>query len=225
MSTGSGSPAPFRVPLVSRRWVRFLIAGGCGALFLPLSAWASDRFGVRLLLSLDVFFAAYLLQMLRISGLGPDELRAHTAEDDEGGLLISLLGLLAFVVSMGAIVNALARPDAGAAEAVLGLLAVPLGWATVHALAAHHYAHLYYSDDPAPDRDVNGGLVFPGSDRPGAMDFLYFSYCVGMAAQVSDVIVTTRAMRRVVTIHAICSFFANAVILALAVNAAASLRF
>ena len=41
-----------------------------------------------------------------------------------------------------------------------------------------------------------------------------------MAAQVSDVIVTTAPMRRTVLIHAIGSFFFNTVILALAVNAA-----
>lgn len=44
-----------------------------------------------------------------------------------------------------------------------------------------------------------------------------------MTAQVSDVQVTTMALRRLVTLHAVGSYFYNAVILALAVNAALSL--
>ena len=41
-----------------------------------------------------------------------------------------------------------------------------------------------------------------------------------MTAQVSDVVVTGTGMRRVVTVHAVASFFTNTVILALTVNAA-----
>lgn len=44
-----------------------------------------------------------------------------------------------------------------------------------------------------------------------------------MTAQVSDVVTRSSAMRRVVMVHAVAAFFYNAVILALAVNAAVSL--
>lgn len=225
MSTGSADPAPPPVPFHARRLVRFVISALCGlaagalAMALPVGSVS------RVLLALDVFFAAYLIQMLRLSGLDARTLRAHTTEDDEGAVLISLLGGLAFAASLGAIVFVLSHPDGGAVEAVLGLLAVPLGWGMVHSLAAHHYAFLYYDGLPGPGVAPKGGLKFPGHGEPAAIDFLYFSYCVGMAAQVSDVVVTTPEMRRVVTIHAICSFFANAVILALAVNAAAAMQF
>lgn len=226
MSTGSADPSALPpVPFHARRLVRFVISALCGlaagalALALPLSAMSM------LLLALDVFFAAYLIQMLRLSRLDARSLRAHTAEDDEGAFLISLLGALAFAASLGAIIFVLSHPDIGWADAVLGLLAVPLGWGMVHSLAAHHYAYLYYDGLPGPGVDPKGGLEFPGHAEPASIDFLYFAYCVGMAAQVSDVVVTTPEMRRVVMVHAICSFFANAVILALAVNAAAALHF
>jgi uncharacterized membrane protein len=226
MSTGSADPSGLPlVPFHARRVVRFFLSAACGlvagavALMLPLGGIS------RMLLALDVFFAAYLVQMLRLSGMNARSLRAHTAEDDEGALLISLLGALAFAASLGAIISVLAHPDGGLVEAVLGLLAVPLGWGMVHSLAAHHYAFLYYDGLHGPGVDPKGGLEFPGHAEPASIDFLYFSYCVGMAAQVSDVVVTTPEMRRVVMVHAICSFFANAVILALAVNAAAALHF
>ena len=54
-------------------------------------------------------------------------------------------------------------------------------------------------------------------------DFLYFSFTIGMTAQVSDVVVTAGGLRRVVLLHSIGAFFYNTVILALAVNAGLAL--
>jgi len=65
-----------------------------------------------------------------------------------------------------------------------------------------------------------GGLVFPGNGEPGAWDFLYFAFVIGMTGQVSDVAVASTPLRRVVLAHAVVSFFYYAVILAVAVNAA-----
>ena len=62
------------------------------------------------------------------------------------------------------------------------------------------------------------GLDFPGGERPGGFDFLYFSYVLGMTAQVADVPVTSSAMRRRVTIHGVFSFFFNTIIVAATVN-------
>ena len=62
--------------------------------------------------------------------------------------------------------------------------------------------------------------------RPHAdyLDFLYFSLrAVGTTAQTSDVDVCSRAMRRVVMLHGILSFFFNTAVIALAVNLAAQL--
>ena len=64
------------------------------------------------------------------------------------------------------------------------------------------------------------GMVFPGKGEPDAWDFLYASFTIGMTAQVSDVVLETRALRQAVLVHAVASFFYNTCILALAVNAA-----
>ena len=58
---------------------------------------------------------------------------------------------------------------------------------------------------------------------PDALSFLYFSFVVAMTAQVSDVTVTSNAMRRLVLLHGIVSFFFNTVIIAVAVNIVVSL--
>ena len=62
------------------------------------------------------------------------------------------------------------------------------------------------------------GLVFPGKEKPVYMDFVYFSFVIGMTFQVSDVQVTDPVMRRLVILHALMSFFYATGILALTIN-------
>lgn len=165
------------------------------------------------------FSLSYLtLMFILIWRTTPDDLRRHAEADDEGAALILILATASVSFSLSSIFLVLNRPSLNLAEALFALLAAPLGWATLHVLAAFRYAHLYYAPDP------NEGLEFPGTNkRPSIGDFLYFSFTIGMTAQVSDVVVTAGAMRRVVLAHSIGSFFFNTVILALAVNAGLAL--
>ncbi|HTN62878.1 MAG TPA: DUF1345 domain-containing protein, partial [Devosia sp.] len=71
---------------------------------------------------------------------------------------------------------------------------------------------------------VVGGLDFPSGDEPGGLSFLYFSYVIGMTAQVADVSITSREMQRLVLLHGIFSFFFNTVIVAAMVNIVVSLK-
>ena len=68
-----------------------------------------------------------------------------------------------------------------------------------------------------------GGLVFPGSEDPDYWDFLYYSLVVAMTAQVSDVQITSKTIRRLTTLHGAISFFFNATVLALTVDIVSSL--
>ncbi|SDL07898.1 DUF1345 domain-containing protein [Paracoccus chinensis] len=99
----------------------------------------------------------------------------------------------------------------------------------VHAVMAFPYTRLFYA--PAADAGAgmgatwdSGGLDFPGNrPEPGPWDFLYYSFTLQMTAQTSDIAVTTTDMRRVTLGHSVLSFFYNAVIVALAVNAGMAL--
>jgi uncharacterized membrane protein len=59
----------------------------------------------------------------------------------------------------------------------------------------------------------------PARRSPAGVDFLYYSFVVGMTAQVSDVQVCTARMRAVTLAHGVVSFFFNTVLIAIAVNA------
>jgi uncharacterized membrane protein len=198
-----------------RRHGRFYLAAATGVAAAVLATPLPT--GLRLLVAGDAFFVVYLLLMGRLAlQNAPDDLRRLAAEEDEGLPLIFALALVAVVTSVSAIFVVLNQPGATALTLVAAVVSVPLGWATVHTLAAYHYANLYYA--PAPGGGEEGGLVFPGSVEPDALDFLYFSFVVGMTAQVADVAVSSRRLRRTVLAHGLVAFFYNAVIVAMAVN-------
>jgi hypothetical protein len=121
---------------------------------------------------------------------------------------------------LGAIVFELGAAHRGGPQLTLATITIALSWAMVHTTFALHYAHDYYRGA------TPGGLAFPGADakneEPDYWDFVYFSFVVGMTAQVSDVGITDKTIRRTATAHGIISFIFNTALLALMVNIAAS---
>ena len=199
-----------------RRHGRFLVSFGLG-LCAGLIAWALSFAPVfALLAGGDFLFLSYLLLTVRFLGrTGADDIRRHAEDEDEGVALILLLAGLAVLVSVAAIFLVLNADESSLGARLAALFSLPLGWVTVHTLVAFHYAHLHYRA-----QDQGDGFRFPGQGDPDAWDFLYASFTIGMTAQVSDIEVTTRPLRRAVLVHGVASFFYNTGILALAVNAA-----
>ncbi|MCJ7526577.1 MAG: DUF1345 domain-containing protein [Methyloceanibacter sp.] len=105
----------------------------------------------------------------------------------------------------------------------LSVFTIILSWLLIHTVFAVYYAHEFHSEAKGGSRGQGGGLKFPDDSTPDYLDFLYFSFVVGTTAQTSDVEVCSRAMRRVVMLHGILSFFFNTAVIALAVNLAAQL--
>lgn len=175
----------------------------------------------------DTFFAIYLIVSAWVlAGSSPDSIRERAEQQDEGIAVVLLLAVAAVGLCLASNFGMLnAKGDGGPSALVrLGLagVSVLLAWFTLHTIFAFHYAHRFYADADARDdrrRDA-GGLDFPGTAEPDLLDFLYYSYVIGMTAQVSDVGTSTRAMRRLTLGHSVIAFFFNTVILAFAVNAA-----
>jgi uncharacterized membrane protein len=207
---------------IVRRHSRFLVAFGIGLAVGAASFAIPTSLGLRALYAANGFFASYLVLMLRLAAKTTSKDLQRRAEAEETGIaLILALALASVVASLSATVILLNSPQSSELGfRLMALAAVPLGWGMVQVLLAFHYAHLFYRPEPAKPA---GGLLFPDTKAPEAWDFLYFSFGIGMTAQVSDVQVTSMALRRLVTLHAVASYFYNAVILALAVNAALSL--
>jgi len=180
----------------------------------------SRRLVSRALVGWDVFAALYLtLAYIMMYRCDYRYIRRNAVLQDDGRVLILLVTQLGALASLGAIVFELGASSKSGAGLVLATLTIALSWALVHTTFALHYAHEYYRG-PKP-----GGLQFPSGDthdHADYWDFVYFSFVIGMTAQVSDVGITDKIIRRTATVHGIISFVFNTALLALMVNIAAS---
>ncbi len=169
----------------------------------------------------NAMFVTYLgLVAIEFPSLTAEFLQQRPDDADSPVAAIFLVTLLVAIVAMIFLFLALnggeGRTDPF--EIAASVVSVLLGWFTVHTMAALHYAREYYRDAPGEKGSVLAGLAFPGDEPPDGAAFLYFSYVLGMTAQVADVAVTSRAMRRLVTLHGVVAFFFNTVIVAATVN-------
>jgi uncharacterized membrane protein len=203
------SPSPYRP---------FLIAAIAAAAGYVSSLWLDPALAT--IVAANLFFVTYLVQKFSMVGkLTKDYLRHNAANGDAPLLTIFLITFAAVAVSMASlfiVINADAR---SAGQLALGLAAVPLGWVTIHLMAASHYAHLFWQPGPKDDQPRKG-LEFPGTREPEGWDFIYFAFVIGMTAQTSDVQITGQHMRKFNLAHAVASFFFNTVLVAAAVNLA-----
>jgi uncharacterized membrane protein len=174
---------------------------------------------VRILAGGDAFFASYIALLGFIAArITPDELDRKAEVEDEGIALVVLVALVLTGFCVFAIITLLHQKTAVDPSAiVLAVMGAPLGWFTLHAMMAFHYAYLFYSE-PAKKKG-GSGLLFPDTKEPGAADFFYYSFVIGMTAQVSDVQVASTRIRRTTLAHSIVSFFFNTCLIAMAVNA------
>jgi len=210
------------------RHVPFYAAAVVGVLGLALVFWIPGSLAV--VVAANLFFAVYLaLTLAGLPKLTAAWLRKHAASSDAPVPVIFLITLGAVAVATASLFMMINGRNTPVFELVLALAAVPLGWLTIHMMAAIHYAHVYWQ----PEKDAEGrsatdpagrkGLVFPGTKEPRGVDFVYFSLVIGMTAQTSDVEIVDSHMRAIFLVHAIVSFFFNTVLVAAAVNLAVSL--
>ncbi|CAN5489150.1 DUF1345 domain-containing protein [soil metagenome] len=208
-----GMPKPFRIIYARPRTFIAFAIGVASLLFLPPS-W---RLATRLLVAWDTFIAIYMaLAYVTVFSCGIDYIRRQAAAQDDGRFFILVTTGLGAFASIAAIVLELGIKPQQSPQLVLAVITIVLSWATIHTTFALHYAHDYYRGAKA------GGLAFPGDDEPDYWDFVYFSFVIGMTAQVSDVGITDKIIRRTATAHGVISFIFNTALVALMVNIAAS---
>lgn len=190
-----------------------LAAGALSLLVMP-DAW---RLATRLLVAWDVFAVLYLVfAYATVLSFNAENVRRQAKLQDDGRFIIlAMTGVGAFA-SLAAIILELGVTPRQTPQLVLAVATIALTWSAIHTTFALHYAHDYYRGTKA------GGLTFPGEDKPDYWDFVYFSFVIGMTAQVSDVGITDRLIRRTATAHGIVSFVFNTALVALMVNIAAS---
>ena len=148
--------------------------------------------------------------------------REHASAQDQRGYIIFLFvvsAACASIVAIGFVVGTIRELAfwSRAWHLALTIAALISSWLLIQTVFAFHYAHRYY-DAARHEQARRGELRFPGKREPDYMDFAYYSFVIGMTAQVSDVAVTTRRMRRLTLAHAFLAFVFNVAVLALSIN-------
>ena len=209
-------PVVLRVVYGRPRTFAAIAIGIAAGFLLPGSLRPVTRF----IVGWDVFAVLYLvlayIMMLRCDVA---HIRRSAILQDDGRFLILLVTAFGALASLGAIVYELGASKGNPAGLILAIVTIVLSWTLVHTVFALHYAHDFYRNKKP------GGLQFPSGDQhedADYWDFVYFSFVIGMTAQVSDVGITDKIIRRTATVHGVISFVFNTALLALMVNIAAS---
>ena len=206
------------------RHAAFLVGVALGVVVLAVSLWLKPELAISLGAN-GLFIGFLLVTFLKLPHLSADYLREHAREEDTpvlGIFLIVFLVIVASVVSLFLALSGGQTPDPW--EVAVSVTSVLLGWFTVQAMGALHYAYEYYQvEDAAEEAEFEGGLDFQGEEDPDGYDFMYFSYTVGTSVATSDTKVESHQMRRMVAVHLVFSHLFNTIILAAAVNVLLSL--
>jgi uncharacterized membrane protein len=207
----------------SRFWrlhVRLFVSAAFGlavTLMLLATPW---RIPTCILAGWDSGIVLYLALIFWIMAHAPiDRIRQRACVEDEGAIALLVLTTASALASLAAVMSELGQAPS-AYQVALGAVTILLSWVFMHAIFALHYAHEFYGEG---SDDRIGGLQFPGNEAPDYWDFLYYSLVVAMTAQVSDVQVTSKTIRRLTTVHGVVSFFFNVTVLALTVNIVSTL--
>ena len=224
MNSQSGSLWSYRLNAHRRLLLALLVACAAGFLVPP-----EIPITVRLAIAWDSGVLVFLLLTWWVIQRCPvNRMREAVLANDQGRNAILILVLLASVASLASIFFLLQKAKGAdglaAPQVVLAVMTIVCSWVFTHVMFALHYAHRFYRDDPStPELNATAGLAFPGSGSPDYWDFLYFSFVIGMTSQVSDVQVTSRAMRKLVLGHGVLSFAFYTIVLALSINIVAGL--
>jgi len=169
-----------------------------------------------ILAGFDLAAASFLVSCVPMFRHAPAHMRTLAERSDANRVTLLVINVVLAVVVFAAIVGELGGGTRSLGDKLLVFVSLVLAWTFGNAVYALHYAHLFYGRDPSGvDR---GGLEFPGTREPVLSDFAYFAFTLGVAVQTSDVQVTKRHVRNVVTVHSVIGFFFNLGALALAIN-------
>ena len=154
------------------------------------------------------------------SGRDADAIRARVQSQAANPALEEITVVAAALASLGGIAYVFIRNMAGdqaVATVALGITAVFATWFMLHMMYSTRYAHLYYTGE-------EGGVDFNQDPAaPTFSEFWYLSFTIGMSFAVSDPVVRSSRMRRVIVRHAILSYVFSAFILGCTINLIATM--
>lgn len=183
----------------------------------------------RVILSWDAFCIPMIfLSWTLFFTTQPNDLCHIVEKQDENLKTIFTIVLIAVVLSIVGTIALIAEKNDLSENKILhtivSLSPVLFSWILLHTTFTIRYAHLYHDHNKLNTGSQVGGIDFPAKQQPDYIDFAYFSFVIGMTFQVSDVVVSSRVIRRYVLMHSLISFVFNTIIVALTINTLAGLK-
>jgi uncharacterized membrane protein len=179
---------------------------------------------LRVLISWNVGVLLFLTLAYRLMfRLDSKQLLKKYEEEDEAAVVILAISIIGAILTMASILAFLSSLDGiGTSEKCLHIALAALTvidtWVLIPTMFTLHYADMFYSVGPK-----ERPLRFPDTGEPVFWDFAYFSFTISAACQTADVSTAQGAIRKVVLVHTVLSFFFNASILGFAINVTAGL--
>lgn len=172
-------------------------------------------FNLALMAGFNIAALVFLVLIIRLPrAKASDTIRAHARDNDANRpVLLAITGLVMLVLLIAIAAEAVGR-DPQPLTKILIIVTLAIAWLFSNSIYALHYAHLAYGEGNGGCR----GLRFAGTEEPLYDDFFYFAFTIGMTFQTSDVEITDRQIRRIVTLHSIAAFVFNLGVLAFTIN-------
>ncbi|HEY0413120.1 MAG TPA: DUF1345 domain-containing protein [Allosphingosinicella sp.] len=198
------------------RFILFVVALAASTAGLILSRLVDTRQAA--MIGFDAAALLFLLSCIPLVASGDAAtMRGHAERNDANRtLLLAVTGAVMFAILV-AVASEVAGGGPEPAQKLLVLATLVLAWLFSNTVYALHYAHLCYSPD-GERRGGHQGLDFPDTPAPDYVDFAYFAFTLGMTFQTSDVSITSRRIRRIVTVHCLAAFVFNLGVLAFTIN-------
>ena len=175
----------------------------------PLAGW--DAAGI-------FFVASILLSVLRFDST---DAKTHATAENPGRATADILLLVASIASIVGVVMLIFQ--ASTIEEPLksiyiaaALATIIVSWFVIHTTFMLTYAREYYGQP-------EGGIEFNSKEKPTYYDFAYLAFTVGMTFQVSDTVITSPNVRRIVLRQALLSYIFGTLIIAATINFLAGL--
>jgi uncharacterized membrane protein len=221
----TGGMTSFRLLRILKARPHLLAGAGLGVLGFALLTPIREP-AIRAVLAWDagscLFLALTAISFFRSQDC---DISAAAKRQEEGEWSVFALTLIGAMMSFVAIIvfsKASSHKSQQGLYLAFVVATLVLSWLMTHVTFAYRYAHEYYARDLGLE-EVDRGIDFPKEENPDYLDFIYFSFVLGMTFQVSDCNVTSKKLRRLATLQGLIAFVFNTVILALSVNIAASL--
>jgi uncharacterized membrane protein len=169
------------------------------------------------MVAFDAAALAFLLSCVPLFRHEPRQMRESARRNDTNRgylLLIAAVVTGVILVVVGSELAHKGRPQLADVVLVIGTLC--LSWLFSTLVYALHYAHLFYTH--SSHGGDSGGVCFPDTEEPDYWDFTYFSSCLAMTFQTSDVDILSRTYRRTVLFHTLGAFVFNIGVIAFSIN-------